>query len=128
MTKDFQGWHDKKSDIHENKTRVFFHQSEIWFASVGLNIGFEQDGQGDAFLRPVLVIKKFSNDTLWCLSLTRSTKKNAYHYPFSLNSEVSTVILSQLRLIDAKRLQYKIGDLPEKEFGEVKEKLRQFLA
>jgi mRNA-degrading endonuclease toxin of MazEF toxin-antitoxin module len=35
----------------------------------------------------------------------------------------SVVILTQIRLIDAKRLQYKLGDITEEEFSKIKEAL-----
>lgn len=35
----------------------------------------------------------------------------------------SVVILTQFRLIDTKRLQYKIGDITEEEFAKIKEAL-----
>jgi mRNA-degrading endonuclease toxin of MazEF toxin-antitoxin module len=128
MNKDFKEWHNQKSDLHENKVRVFFHVREVWFASVGANIGFEQDGRGDKFLRPVVILKKFNNEVLWCIPLTKNQKKGKYYYSFLLGSEVSTAILSQIRLIDCKRLQYKIGDIDQKDFDEIKEKLKQLLA
>ncbi len=50
MEKNFLEWHEHKSRIHVNPTRPFFHEREIWFCSLGLNVGFEQDGRGDEFL------------------------------------------------------------------------------
>lgn len=128
MQKDFQNWHNEKSNLHEGKIRPFFHKREVWSASVGINVGFEQDGRGDQFLRPVLVLKKFNNEVLWCLPLTKNQKKGKYYFSFELKGEVSTAILSQIRLIDAKRLQYKVGDMDESDFSKVKEKLTRFLA
>ena len=128
MNKDFKEWHNQKSDLHENKVRAFFHEREVWFASVGMNIGFEQDGRGDTFLRPVIVLKKFNNEVLWCIPLTKNQKKGKYYYSFPLGKEVSTAILSQIRLVDCKRLQYKIGDMDQENFEEIKEKLKQLLA
>ena len=127
MKKDFQNWHNKKSNLHEEKIRPFFHEREVWSASVGVNVGFEQDGRGDQFLRPVLILKKFNNEVLWCLPLTKNQKKGKYYFSFELKGEVSTVILSQIRLIDAKRLQYKIGDMSGRDFDKIKEKLTRFL-
>ena len=126
--KDFQEWHTEKSDLHEHKVRAFFHEREVWFASLGVNVGFEQDGRGNQFLRPVIVLKKFNNEVLWCLPLTKNQKKGKYYFAFELNGEVSTAILSQIRLVDAKRLQYKIGDMTPEKFVEIKEKLKQLLA
>lgn len=129
MKKDFKVWHKDKSNIHNEKDRPFFHEREVWFASLGENVGFEIDGKNERFMRPVIVIKKFNNETLWCLPLTKNPKKGKYYFSFGFNSgQASTANLSQLRLIDAKRLQYKMGDMAEKDFAEVKEKLRQLLA
>ena len=128
MQKDFREWQNQKSDLHENKVRAFFHEREVWFASVGMNIGFEQDGRGDKFLRPVIVLKKFNNEVLWCIPLTKNQKKGKYYFSFPLVGEISTAILSQIRLTDSKRLQYKIGDMRAKDFDEIKEKLKQLLA
>ena len=64
MVKDFERWHKQKSWIDGFKDRPpFFHEREIWFCSVGLNIGHEQDGSGKRYLRPVIVIKKLGRKT-----------------------------------------------------------------
>lgn len=129
MEKNFENWHSEKSKLHDEKIRPNFHEREIWFASVGLNIGFEQDGRGDNFLRPVIVIKKFNKEVLWGIPMTKTDKKGKYYFQFNFDNKKSSVaILSQIRLIDSKRLQYKIGDLNEADFLEIKRKLTQFLA
>ena len=128
ITKDFQKWHIQKDNIHGFKVRPFFHEREIWSCSVGVNIGFESDGKGEKFLRPVLVVKKFNNESLWGVSLSKTQNNGKYYYPFvfveGLTSEAN---LSQLRLIDSKRLNYKLGTMDERLFQELKEKLRQLL-
>jgi mRNA-degrading endonuclease toxin of MazEF toxin-antitoxin module len=124
MEKDFQAWHGKKEKIHNDKKRPFFHEREVWFCSLGLNVGFEQDGSGEEFLRPVIIIKKFNNEVFWGLPFTKIIKSGKYYYQVSFGDRnPATVILSQIRLIDAKRLQYKIGDADEKEFAEIKKRL-----
>ena len=129
MKKDFQNWHIEKSQLHEEKRRPFFHEKEIWFSSLGLNIGFEQDGRGKNFLRPIIVIKKFNNEVLWGIPLTKNKKKGRYYFSFRFDkNKESTVILSQIRLIDSRRLQYKIGEIKDKDFVEIKRKLTKFLS
>ena len=129
MSKDFKKWHTEKCNLHKDKVRPFFHEREVWFASVGTNIGFEQDGRGERLLRPVILLKKFNNELCWGIPLTKNQKKGKYYFSFSIaNAEVSTAILSQIRLIDAKRLQYKIGDMKESDFVETKKKITQLLA
>ena len=36
-------------------------EKDVWYAQLGVNIGNEEDGKGNTFKRPVLVIKKFGN-------------------------------------------------------------------
>jgi len=128
MTKDFQQWHTKKEFLHKEKIRPFFHEGEVWFCSLGANVGFEQDGRGVDFLRPILVVKKFNQELCWGLPLTRSQKQGQYYFSFPLNGQISTAILSQLRLIDGKRLQYRIGDVVADDFGIIRKRLAQLLA
>ena len=45
MKKDFKKWMEQKVKIHNDKTHPFFHEREVWFSSLGENIGFEQDGE-----------------------------------------------------------------------------------
>lgn len=129
VKKDFQKWHTEKSHLHHDKARPFFHEREVWFASVGANVGFEQDGRGEQFLRPVIILRKFNNEVCWTIPLTKNPKKGKYYFSFQFSEDSkSTAILSQIRLTDAKRLQYKIGDVKEKDFSEIKRKLTQLLA
>lgn len=124
MKKDFQKWHDQKSDIHENKARLHFHERDVWFTTMGANIGFEQDGKGEEFLRPIVILKKFNNETLWGITLTSKKKTGKYYFTFEHDKErESTANLSQLRLIDSKRLKYQIGSISEKDFGELKKRI-----
>ncbi len=51
MYKNFMVWHEVKSDIDAKESKTFFHEREVWWCSLGLNIGFEQDGKGNDFSR-----------------------------------------------------------------------------
>ena len=104
----------------------FFHEREVWWCSLGLNIGYEQDGTNELFERPVLVIKKFNRDVLWVLPLTRSDKKNRYYFPVTVGDANSAVILSQLRLISSKRLERYMHKLSTSQFNEILRLVQQF--
>jgi mRNA interferase MazF len=133
MKKDFDTWHKKKSAINDIVARPGFHEREIWFCYLGANVGFEQDGNQEEFLRPVVVLKKFNNEIFWAIPLTKSQKNHnrkseQYYYSFSfIPGIISTAILSQIRLIDARRLSRHIGSMTETEFGELKKKLKALL-
>lgn len=112
MQKDFQKWHKKKEALDNISVRVFFHEREVWWCSVGINVGFEQDGRGEDFARPILIFKKFNNEVFWATPLSTKIKKGKFYVPIDLGDDIQRVaIISQLRLIDAKRLADKISTI-----------------
>ena len=125
MFKDFDGWNKRKKEINEHPSPLF-NENEIWGCFLGVNIGSEQDGKAERFMRPVLIIKKFNKDVFWGLPLTHSFKSNPYYHRLSHNSE-SNLCLSQLKLIDAKRLSHMRGKITSIESNIIKEKLRKLL-
>ena len=62
MKKDFEGWNEKKKKLHSKQSNLFYHEREIWWCSLGVNIGFEQDGTGKNFDRPIIVIRGFNKN------------------------------------------------------------------
>lgn len=108
-------------------TRFYFHEREIWWASLGSNIGFEEDGKNANYERPVLVIKKFNRNMLWVLPLTSREKSGAYYYSVDIDGDKHTVILPQLRLISSRRLIRKMRKVPKEYFKNIIEKICSFL-
>jgi len=130
MSKDYTKWHKIKTEINDLENRAFFHEREIWFCYVGANVGFEQDGRGGDYLRPILIVRKFNNEIFWGVPLTKSDKPkdSRYYYSFSFTENtISLAILSQIRLIDAKRLARQIGVMKKDDFEKVKKKLKELL-
>ena len=60
MEKDFDRWNINKKRLHSQNVLHFYHEREIWWCSLGVNIGFEQDGTGKNFDRPVIVVRGFN--------------------------------------------------------------------
>lgn len=124
----FVEWTKLKLRLHlSGDEPVYFREKEIWWASLGANIGYEQDGKNDKFERPVLILKKFNKDILWVLPITSKDKTREYYYQFEHDGEKNSVILSQLRLISSKRLLRRVRIFPDKEFGEIREKLKTMI-
>ena len=121
MEKNFDSWHHRKTTIErDGKPRVFFHEREVWLCSIGLNVGFEQDGRGERFSRPVLVFKKFNKEVFWALPLSTKIKTGKFYTPVDLRDNVARVaIVSQIRLVDAKRLLEKVGVVDETNYSDI---------
>ena len=50
--------------------KAIFHEENL-VCHLGANVGFEQDGIGEDFLRPVLILRKFNVYMFWALPLTK---------------------------------------------------------
>ncbi len=70
--KEFDVWNSLKKKIQtdNNDINFFPKEGEVWMSAVGKNIGYEQNGSGDNFSRPILIIKKFNNHMFWGVPLS----------------------------------------------------------
>jgi mRNA interferase MazF len=69
MQKDFDEWNKKKC-LENTVFSDYVNTREVWWCSLGLNLGFEQDGRNELFERPVLVVQKFSKDIVLVIPFT----------------------------------------------------------
>lgn len=120
MEKDFLKWHREKERINKTKGTALFHEREVWWCRVGVNVGYEMDGRGETFERPVVIIKKFNLDVCLVVPLTARLKKGKYYFEVGKIADRNAVaVLSQIRFIDRKRLANKIVMLETKIFNEL---------
>ena len=119
--KDFPGWSPYKLNIENRNIRPKFFEKEIWWCNLGVNIGFEQDGKGIEYLRPVLVYKKHNSVVLTAIPLSTKIKENnPFYMKFSFHQKEQSAIISQIRTIDSKRLVNKMGEISAKQFQIIK--------
>ena len=110
MKKDFDIWNIQKQKIHNHKMRKNYHAGDIWWVRMGVNIGFEQDGKHENFERPCLIIKGFNKEVCLIVPLTTKIKNNKFHSFVGKFARIDNyAILSQIKLIDTKRLVNQIG-------------------
>ena len=129
MHKDFDEWNKRKKLVNNaiHHSDFFYHEREVWWCALGINIGSEEDGKGLSYLRPVLVVRKFNKDIFYGLPITSNKKDNKFHLIINSGDIQGSIILSQMRLIDAKRLSHLFGKITGKELSEVKKKLKALL-
>ena len=124
----FVHWTKIKFRLHTAEgPKFYFREREIWWCSLGANIGHEQDGKKRGFERPVLVLKKFNPYLLWTIPLTSKQKQGKYYIETKYRGESYMLILSQLRVISSKRLTRKIRTMPKKEFDEVRQHIKDLI-
>ena len=123
--KDFDNWNDKKKITQSEEPRLYTVR-EIWWCRLGVNIGTEQDGKNEWFTRPCVILRGFGPDACLVAPLTTSTRKHALRIDIGLvEGKLAKVNLSQIRVIDTRRLWVKIDFLKKEKFMELRKTLRK---
>jgi len=93
-----------------------------------MNIGFEQDGSDIEYRRPVIILKGLSKQTCLIIPLTTSTNKHRLRPAIGLvEDKEACALLSQMKVIDTKRLVKKIGNLDKKTFEDIRKTVKDML-
>src|SRR3989338_886636 len=126
IVKQFLEWIKLKEKLHGNKYKPpLFKEGEIWWCSLGENIGSEINGKSDKFTRPVIVFRKLSSTTFLGVPTTTQARKGTWYVKITLHNKDTVAILSQIRILSYKRLYSKLGELDKKDFNYVKNGFRK---
>lgn len=126
--KKFDEWNEVKKQVHSRNNSIHFKEREVYWASIGENVGFEQNGKGSDFSRPVLIIKKLNNHLFFGVPLSTQNRSGSFFYEFELlPNKISTALLVQAKVYDVKRLDQKIGMIQKDDFEKLNVKLKELL-
>ena len=118
MKKDFDTWNELKKRL-EARGDIFCNQREIWWCSIGANIGAEASGKNDLFERPVLVLRVYNVHSVLIVPLTSKPKNDPYHFEVAYGKRIGWLILSHARTISPKRLQRKLYRIDKKLYEQI---------
>ncbi len=121
-------WISKKLLVNDKIRNIQIREGEIYWCTLGQNIGDEENGKGGDFRRPVLVIKKFNNNLCWALPLSSKLKpNNKYYFNINFDSYERSLLLSQLRTVDTKRFGGEMGSISATLLAEIKSVIVEIL-
>lgn len=109
MLKNFDNWNELKKKI-EARPLVFCNPREIWWCSIGANVGAEASGKNELFERPVLIVVVYSTQSILVVPITSKPREasDPYHFCITYNGREGWLVLSHARTISPKRLQRKL--------------------
>jgi mRNA interferase MazF len=120
--KQFDIWNQRKKEIDSNAQYKHPRVREIWWCSVGINIGREVFGKGEDFARPVLVINAEGSENFIGIPLTSNIKRKKYSCIIKTNDGVAhTLLVYQIRNFDKRRLTKRKYVLSLEEYSKVEE-------
>jgi mRNA interferase MazF len=123
--KDFDAWNAVKQRTHAEQSRLYTVR-EIWWCRLGVNIGTEQDGKGEWYVRPCVILRGFGPDACLVVPLTTSKREHPLRVDVGLVEGMhARANLSQLRTVDTRRLEEKIGFLDKDAFAAIRKALKK---
>lgn len=127
--KDFDGWIQVKKRVNSEPISedLFYHEREVWWCALGINVGSEIDGKHQNFERPVLVIKKINREQFYGIAITSKHKSGKHYVQITYGDHKGTVCLSQLRNLSSNRLLRKIDMANSADFQNVIDEIRKYL-
>lgn len=124
--KRFDDWNIEKKRLHDFGRKPDIKNSEIWWCSMGENIGVEINGKGSAFMRPVLVVRKLSKASFIGIPLTSQLHNGSWYVHFRFKNRDEFAVLAQIRTFSVQRLYRKMGSVDGLDMKMVLEKLKIF--
>ncbi|MFA6138181.1 MAG: type II toxin-antitoxin system PemK/MazF family toxin [Sulfurimonas sp.] len=126
--KNFDNWNEVKKRTQLKEDTAHFREREIYWANIGENIGYEQNGKGDDFMRPLLVFRKYSNKLFCGIPLSTTLREGSFFFNFKfLEDKESSALLVQTKTFDVKRLDRKIGTLNKDDFRQLEQKMKELM-
>lgn len=130
MSDHFNEWNSVKKET-DTLSPPIFKEREVYYIRMGHNIGHEQNGKGDEFVRPVIVLKRLSREMFIGIPLSSQIKNGSFYHTvtFSKNGmeTINNAIVAQIRLFSARRLLNKIGMIHKDEFTDLKKSVASLL-
>jgi mRNA interferase MazF len=112
VIKRFLEWIRVKESLDGNRTKPpIFREGQIWWCHIGENVGHELNGKGKNFTRPIYIVKKYDKKTFLGLPLSTKEKTGIWYAPIRFRNINQTILLSQARTTDYRRLREQIGEL-----------------
>jgi len=127
--KKYDDWNEVKKHTINNKRKLGIKEREIFWLKIGQNIGDEEYGKGELFSRPVIVIRKLTNDLFLGVPTTSTLKENNDYFhninylDKNSNNISSVAMLLQLKAFSKKRITSKIGKVTLDDFKVIQGKL-----
>lgn len=113
---EIKNWLELKIRLWTKKDEVVFKQGEIWWCSLGFNLGEEIFGKGE----------KFTANSFMGLPLTTHGKNGSWYVEIETKGFKRWALLNQARILDKKRLTNKIDSINKADFGKVKKRFIEF--
>jgi mRNA interferase MazF len=122
MIKRFLEWIGLKEKLHNISSKPpLVSEGDMWWASIGENVGSEINGKSNKFSRPVVIHKKLARGFYFVIPTTTQKREGSWYVHFRHKELDEYACLHQARAIDYRRLFAKIGTLDDMDIKLIKQ-------
>ena len=119
--KKFLEWIGLKERLHNTEHKPpHVSEGDIWWASIGENVGSEINGKNELFSRPAIILKKLAHGFYFVVPTTTQIRTGSWYVSFRQKEKDMVACLHQARAIDHRRLSSKLGTLDDEDFQRIK--------
>lgn len=118
--KRFQEWLGIKQKIDGSARQPLGAEGEVWWVSIGENVGQEIGGKSAEFSRPALILRRLSHNLYLVVPLTSQPHRGNWFVSFGYANRVSVACLQQIRVIDHRRLINRHGNISFEDYSRIK--------
>lgn len=116
IIKRFAEWIGLKERLHNTEHKPpLVSEGDIWWVSIGENIGSEINGKSELFSRPAVIFKKLTHGFYFVIPTTTQKKEGSWFVGFRHGGKEMVACLHQARAIDYRRLSAKLGTLDDED-------------
>ena len=117
--KDFIGWARIAEEVEKRELGLMVRKGGIYWANIGVGIGSEEVGKGNRFTRPVLVLAKINERTVYAIPITSQPKHRRDYREIIVAGKTEFLIVCQGRPLDVLRLEHFIDEVAPQELGDI---------
>ncbi len=118
--KNFDEWNTKKKEIDIKDNFMHPKVREVWWCSIGVNVGKEIYGKGTDYRRPVLIVNSEDADNFIGVPLSSKLKNRKYSKIIRTEDGIlHSALIYQIKVFDKRRLIKRKSSLSIEEFIEV---------
>lgn len=120
--KQFMEWIELKEKLHYRAHKPpLVSERDIWWISVGENVGSEINGKNDLFSRPAIIFRKLAHGFYFVIPTTTQSKTGSWFVPFEHRGRRMVACLHQVRTIDYRRLSSRLGTMDTNDFQRIQD-------
>jgi mRNA interferase MazF len=122
LIKKFIEWINLKEKLHNISAHVpLVKERDVWWVSIGENIGSEINGKSRLFSRPAVVLKKLARGLYLVAPTTSGFREGSWYVEILSGNKTSYICLHQVRVIDWRRLSSRMGSISSGDFKNLKQ-------